>query len=285
MWFVIMVLTFGSTVVLSRLVVSPVITKLLDINQKRSEVMVGKLDKMFIKTNVNRLAILFVAGPVLLGGAVALCFPGGLRLVGLLVGVTLGFVAPSIIVKAIAGQRKNKFEEQLIDALMMLSSSLKGGLSLLQSIEVVVEEMPDPVNQEFATVLGENKMGISFEEAFNHLYDRMPLTPVHQMNTAILLARETGGNLPVIFARIVATIRENRKIKQNLETLTLQGKIQGVVMSLLPVGFGFIVTATNKNFFDVMVNSNVGRGLLAYAVVSEFIGAYLIWKISSFKDF
>ena len=181
--------------------------------------------------------------------------------------------------------RRQKFVSQLIDALMILSSSLKGGLSLIQAIEVVTEEMPEPISQEFGILLGENKMGVTLEDAFSHLYERMPSVPLHQMITAILLARETGGNLPAIFARIVSVIRENKKIKQNIDNLTLQGKIQGVVMTLLPIGFGIVVRSTNPNFFDVMIRSETGRMLLIYAFVSQCIGTFLIWQISKFKEF
>ena len=180
---------------------------------------------------------------------------------------------------------RDKFNDQLVDALMIMSSSFRGGLSLVQAMEAVVDEMPDPINKEFGIVLGENKMGVSLEEALNHLYSRMPLTAVQQMITAILLARETGGNLPVIFGRIVNNIRETKKIQQNLTTLTIQGKIQGVVMSLLPVGFAFVVYSANRRIFEHMFQSDMGRAMLMYAVVSETIGAFLIWKISTFKDF
>ena len=105
------------------------------------------------------------------------------------------------------------------------------------------------------------------------------------MITAILLARETGGNLPVIFNRIVTNIRESRKIQQNLDTLTIQGKIQGAVMTLLPIGFGFIVYSTNPQMMENMFTSQLGRSLLIYAAFSWCIGAYMVWKISTFKDF
>ena len=177
------------------------------------------------------------------------------------------------------------FENQLIDALMIMSSSFRGGLSLIQAMEAVVDEMPDPINQEFLTVLGENKMGVTLEEALNHLYYRMPSSALQQMITAILLARETGGNLPAIFTRIVTVIREHKRIKSQIDTLTIQGKIQGVVMSLLPVGFCVIILSTTPTYFSHMLSSQTGRGLLIYSLISESIGAYLIWKISSFKDF
>ena len=75
-------------------------------------------------------------------------------------------------------------------------------------------------------VLGENKMGVPLDESLNRLYRRMPSAAMQQMVTAILLARETGGNLPMIFTRIVASTRERKKIEKNLQTLTVQGKIQ-----------------------------------------------------------
>jgi tight adherence protein B len=83
----------------------------------------------------------------------------------------------------------------------------------------------------------------------------------------------------------VTVIREQKRIVSQIETLTIQGKIQGVVMSALPVMFFIIIYGTNPTFFDHMFKSDLGRGLLVYAVFSEIIGAFMIWKISSFKDF
>ena len=180
---------------------------------------------------------------------------------------------------------REKFNDQLVDALMIMSSSFRGGLSLVQALEAVVDEMPNPINKEIAIVLGENKMGVSLEEALYHLYNRQPSTAVQQMITAILLARETGGNLPVIFTRIVNNIRETKKIQQSLDTLTLQGKIQGGVMSLLPIGFGFIVYSANRRIFDHMLQSQMGKTLLVVASVLEVVGVFFIWKVSTFKDY
>lgn len=285
MLFVILVFTFWSAFVLSHLAFSPVVPRVIDFNERRSRDIADVFDSMFMRVKVNRIALIFTFGPPLLGLAGYLLFPVEIRLLGVLLGILIGFLGPSIYVKVLAKQRKAKFDMQLIDLLMLLSSSLKGGLSLIQALEVVVEEMPDPISQEFNVLLGENKMGVTLEDTFAHLYERMPSIALHQMITAILLARETGGNLPAIFSRIVTTIRENNKIRENLTNLTLQGKIQGVVMTLLPIAFMMIVTTTNKHFFDTMFKSDIGKTLLIYAVISETIGAFLIWKISTFKDF
>ncbi len=259
--------------------------KATDLNKKRAEKFANKMERILMKTDIHKMSRALLLAPF--GGAIAgyFLFPPEVRLLGIVLGSIVGFVFPSVYIKFLVKKRKDKFFNQLVDALMIMSSSFRGGLSLIQAMEAVVEEMPDPIDQEFGTVLSENKMGVSLEEAMNHLYERMPSSALQQTITAILLARETGGNLPSIFSRIVNTIREQKKIQENINTLTLQGKIQGAVMSLLPIGFGFVVYSTNPQFFRNMTETSIGRILLTYAAISEIIGAFLIWKISVFKDF
>ncbi len=281
----ILLLIFGTISVFCWVAFPPIFEKASVWNQKRSRMLDSKMDRMFIRARSSRLQAVY---PVLFFGCALsgfFLFPAEFKILGLISGAVLGLFIPNVYVRTISERRMSKFNDQLIDVLMVLSSSLRGGLSLIKAIEVVVEEMPEPVNQEFGILLGENKMGVSLEESFAHLYERMPSTALHQMITAILLARETGGNLPLIFTRIVNAIREDKKIKQNVDNLTLQGKIQGIVMSLLPIGFAAIVMTTNKNFFQQMLNTDIGRNLLTYAAISECIGAFLIWHISRFRDF
>ncbi len=253
--------------------------------QKRSQAFASKLDRIVMKSDAQRLSYLYVWMPVAFMAAGYLFMPAPLKLVGVVVGFVLGLVIPGVYIKILIKRRRDKFSQQLIDALMIMSSSFRGGLSLIQAMEAVVEEMPDPISQELGIVLNENKMGVSLEDALNHLYGRIPSSAIQQTITAILLARETGGNLPVIFSRIVNSIREHNKIQQNIDTLTLQGKIQGGVMALLPFGFAAAVYGSNPQFFDPLFTSEMGRLILVYAIFSELIGAYMIWKISTYKDF
>ena len=255
------------------------------LGEERQRKLSTRMEHLMPRQEAKKIGRVLVLAPVMMGVFFYFLFPPGLNLFGIIFGIVAGFLFPSLYIQALSARTKDKFNEQLIDALMIMSSSFRGGLSLVQAMEAVIDEMPDPINKEFGIVLGENKMGVSLEEALNHLYSRLPLSAVQQMITAILLARETGGNLPLIFTRIVTNIRETKKIQQNLTTLTIQGKIQGIVMSLLPVGFAFVVYSTNRQIFDHMLHSDTGRAMLMYAVVSEAVGAFLIWKISTFKDF
>lgn len=255
------------------------------LGEERQRKISGRMEHLMPRQEAKKIGRILVLAPIGMAAFFYFLFPQGLNLFGIIFGLVAGFLFPSIYIQALAARTRDKFNDQLVDALMIMSSSFRGGLSLVQAMEAVIDEMPDPINKEFGIVLGENKMGVSLEEALNHLYSRMTLSAVQQMITAILLARETGGNLPVIFTRIVTNIRETKKIQQNLTTLTIQGKIQGIVMSILPIGFAFVVYSTNRQIFDHMLHSDIGRTMLMYAVVSEVIGAILIWKISTFKDF
>jgi tight adherence protein B len=254
-------------------------------NSQRADKIATRMDEMFVRAKKRQTVVIYALAPFILSAAGFVLAPEPYRFVGVLAGLALGFIGPSFYIRFLAAQRKRKFYSQLIDALLMMNSGLKGGLSLLQAMEVVADEMPEPISQEFAILIGENKMGVSLELSFDRLYGRMGTPALQQFISAILLARETGGNLPVIFNRIIQTIRENRKIEQNIETLTLQGKIQGIVMSMLPVAFAVFIYMSNPHYFDVMLESEVGKNLLMLAAGLEVVGAFLIVKFSTIGDF
>jgi len=278
-------LVFCTTVLIGYSVIPLIYNRTISLSHKRAVTLSSRLDRVMSRQQISKLTQVYMIAPFALAALLYFLFPDPIRLLGVVVGGAGGFIFPAAYTKVLTSKNRAKFNNQLIDALMIMSSSFRGGLSLIQAIEAVVEEMTDPIAQEFATVLGENKMGVSLDEALNHLYNRMPSNALQQMITAILLARETGGNLPAIFSRIVGVIREYRRIQQQIDTLTIQGKIQGIVMSLLPVAFFFIVYTSNPGFFSHMFKSDLGRMMLTYAVCSEVFGALMIWKISSIKDF
>jgi len=253
-------------------------------SKDQAQAVVGRVDRYLKEEDIKKMYRLTLFGPIVMGVIGAVAFPEGRKFIGLIIGVVFGYILPRIYIGRLITERKQKFNDQLTDAIMIMSSSFRGGLSLVQAFESVVDEMPEPSKGEFGVVLGENKMGVSLDESLNRLYLRMPSPAMQQMVTAILLARETGGNLPVIFSRIVNSTRERKKIEKSLQTLTVQGKIQAFVMTGLPVFFFFTVSGSNPHFFDGMVNSPKGQQLLILCVVLWVLGALSIWKISTFKD-
>jgi tight adherence protein B len=195
----------------------------------------------------------------------------------------LGLFLPTFIINTMKAQRKQRMQSQLVDALMILSSSLKGGLSLLQAIEVLVEESNPPLSQEFGLVLRENKMGVSLEESLKRLNERVEIEEVRLLTNSILVSRETGGDLTKVLSRLSTTIRDNRKLKDTIRTLTLQGRLQGFIMSVLPFFFVTAVISFNRNHFDIMFESEEGRTLIFLAVGMQAVGLILIQRFSKAK--
>jgi tight adherence protein B len=141
--------------------------------------------------------------------------------------------------------------------------------------------MPAPISQEFGLVVRENRMGIPLEECLSRLNKRMNIDELGLIIYALLVARETGGELPKVFSRLAITIRDNRKLKESIKTLTMQGRLQGMIMSFLPIVFAFWVLSVNKHHFDIMLNSDIGRMLLVGAVVLQIVGMFLVKKFSA----
>lgn len=273
----ILILIFGSVSLTCYQLVPVVWDKFYTWRVRGVEIQRAKLKEMFLDMDPQKLFVLNVVSPALL------CVVGLMitrSLMGALIGLGLGFAIPAFIVKNLILSRKSKFSAQITDGLMILSSCLKGGLSLLQSIEALVEELPAPLSQEFGLILRENKMGIALEESFENLNKRMPSEELNLLTTAILVARETGGDITLLFDRLIGTIRAKIKINDSVKTLSMQGKIQGVVMSMLPIGFCILVVSFQPNYFDIMLSSPLGRALLVYAVISELIGMYMIKMFS-----
>lgn len=245
--------------------------------RKRVEKLTPKLDNMFLNVSMPRIILLDVLSPVILGGAGFLLTQ---NILVAMIGAVFGLALPLVVIAQMEKSRRNKFCQQLVDALMVLSGSLRAGLSLLQSFEVLVEEMPGPVGQEFSLVLRENKMGVPLEVSLANLKKRMPTEDLDLIVTAILVARETGGDLTETFSQLVFTIRERSKLLGRLKALTVQARLQGVIMGALPIGFVFVVYSFNPHFFDIMLSNETGRFLLVLAVVLEIVGAIFIRKFS-----
>lgn len=245
--------------------------------KKKFDKTVEKLDKMFVEVQREKVFPLFALSPFILGITGFILFKSFLAI---LAGIALGLILPSLIVRNLEKKRKRKFHNQLVDTLLILSNSLKSGLSFLQAIEVVVEEMPAPISQEFNLLLNENKIGIPFEDSLERLNKRMYSEELNMMVTSVLVARETGGDLNKIFERLTVTIRQKKKISQQVETLTLQARWQGMIMMALPIVFSFGVAQINPHFFDMMLKSQIGRFLLIYAVISQVIGMLMIHRFS-----
>lgn len=274
---IILILAFASVYLIAYQIIPLLTDRLHRAQAKKVSQAEKQLEEMFVVVKRERLFLYYTLSPLVLGGSLLFLFN---QLSFALIGGVLGFILPAFIIKVMGQKRKNKFQNQLVDGLMVISSSLKGGVSLLQAIEVLVEEMPPPISQEFGLILRENKIGLSLEDSLRRLNERMNLEELGLMINSVLVARETGGDLTKVFSRLSSTIRDNRKLKENIKTLTLQGRLQGIIMSALPFVFVWWVVSFNRQHFDIMLNSEQGRMLLLIAIVLQVLGIYLLRKFS-----
>ncbi len=245
--------------------------------RKRMDKITPKLDSMFLDIPLNKLLLIDVLSPVVSG---LLGFFISRNIWVASVAAVVGLALPILIIKRLEALRRQRFASQLVDGLMILSSSLKAGLSLLQSFEELAQEMPNPISQEFGLVIRQMQMGVSLEEAITKLKGRMRLDELDMVVTAMLVARETGGDLTQTFSRVIYTIQERNKLIGRVQALCVQANMQGAIMSLLPILFGVFVYKVNPGFFDVFFKDNFGRGLMAYAIISEILGIIFIRKLS-----
>lgn len=245
--------------------------------RKRLDKITPRLDRMFIDIPLGKLMLLDILIPVFCG-LMGFIFTKNFMLTLFATGA--GLIIPFLIVKRLEIIRRKKFAGQLVDTLAVLSSSLKAGLSLTQCFEVVVEEMPAPMGQEIGLVIRQMQMGVSLEEAMASLKKRLRLDDLDMVVTAMMVARESGGDLTETFGRLIFTIQERNKLISRVNALCVQGKLQGLIMCLLPIGFGLFVYRFNPHFFDVFFKDNFGRGLLTYAIASEIVGIFFIQKLS-----
>lgn len=280
MFLLIILLITGSAGLLSLALFPMVMENMEAWRIKKEKSLEGELDKLFYDKSPKQIVRLYAILPPILGMAGFILFKS---FIFVFIGVVLGLFIPNLILRMREIKRKKQFANQLLDAIMILSSSLKGGLSLMQAFEVLVEEMNAPMSQEIGLVVRENKMGVVLEESLIRLSSRMSMEELELVINSVLVARETGGDLTKVFSRLATTIRDNRKLKDSVKTLTLQGRLQGMIMSILPILFISWVLTFNREHFDIMFNNQTGRMLLFVALFLQVIGMILIRKFSQVR--
>lgn len=254
--------------------------------------MVETFDKMFMKVSA-RLCVGFIMVSMLLSVGVGLLMTAGLpyspgyhflRVVVCLVlvvgpGMPMGYNLPRFVVRNMWERRVSNFQLQMLDALSFMSNGLKSGLSLVQCMDMVREELPAPVSQEFGLVLSEQRLGVPLEDALLNLEERIGTEDVQIMVTSVNILRQSGGNLSETFDTISGTIRERRKVEGRIKTLTAQGVSQGVIIVALPFVLGTILWVMDPQLIERLWKTWMGWGMLAVMLGLQAVGAFLIRKI------
>lgn len=190
-----------------------------------------------------------------------------------------GAALPMLFVRSSKLRRRRKFTDQLGEALPVMSSSLRAGFSLLQTLDALQNEAAAPLSSELRQTLREIKYGIPTEEALKNLTRRVRCEDLDLIVTAIVIQHQVGGNLAEVLDNITHTIRERIRIKGEVRTLTAQGKISGTIVALLPVALAAFLMIVNPSYLLVLFRHPLGLALTGAAILSGVVGAVLIKKI------
>ncbi len=180
-------------------------------------------------------------------------------------------------------KRMNRFLQLLPDALDLMSRGLSAGHAFTESLHMVATEMPEPIAGEFRKTYEEQNLGLSLKLALENLVHRMPLLDLRMCITAILIQRETGGNLSELLEKVAYTIRERFRILEDLKTLTLSSRWSAVLLCALPVLLAVYMTVMNPDYMGVLWRDPRGHKLLAVASVMQVMGILMVQKIMKIK--
>ena len=215
--------------------------------------------------------------------AVALFVGGVTALILMKMDIDAGRRGKTAYAKWLNARYVRKFDEQLTDALGTMSNALRAGFSISQAFESVAESDMHPISDEFALLLQQMRVGMSFDDALASLDKRIGSDDLTLVVTAIDIARKTGGNLTEIFDSISETIRARMRIESKVRTLTAQGKLQGIIVSLMPFFLCGVMTVMKPGMMIPFLTSLNGIVCLAGASVMVLIGWLIIRKIVTIK--
>jgi len=209
---------------------------------------------------------------------------------GIFIGITCAaatFPAPKLFLKHLKKQRLAKFNEQLEDALSSMSSSLKAGFSINQALEVIADENKNPISVEFKLLVQEIRLGVPMDEALQNMVQRLDSADFELVSTAVITARQTGGELTAILDRLASVIRERMRINRRLMALTAQGRLQAYMISMMPIGLFIAMSYITPDMISQFMHATVmgfipiGITLLIACAGMLVAGFFVIKKITT----
>jgi tight adherence protein B len=190
-----------------------------------------------------------------------------------------GALAPYGYLRRKRRKRQEAFEEHFPDAIDLLARSIRAGHAFTTGVQVIAEESPAPVSDEFRQVFEEQKFGLALRDSLLGLSDRVPSVDVRMFVTSVMIQRESGGNLAENLDNLSSIIRQRFKFKRELRTQTAQGRMTGYVLALAPVVAGLGMWAINRPYMELLWTEDLGLVMLGVAVGMQIVGFFVIRRI------
>ncbi len=241
---------------------------------------VDEFDAMFEAITIER-AQTFITGMTVGGALIGFLLGNALasRIFFALFMAGMGYFIPRLFVLWRRRARLDSIDDQLVDALRLMSNGLKAGLSLQQALELAVRETKPPIADELARVVKEIHLGRLMDDALRRFAERVPLEDVRIVVDSILTLRETGGNLSETFDVVANTIVERKKVSGKIKSMTAQGMTQGFIMCLMPPGMLLLFSFIDPTYTAPLFNTVLGWVILAIITALDLMGLWLMLKL------
>ena len=236
----------------------------------------GWIEQSGTKASLSAVLLIALVCGVMVAFAAVMFLRHPLSLVG---GFLVGAGLPFIILNMKRGRRLRTFEEQFPEALDLISRALKAGHAFATGLKMVADEMPEPVGPEFRKTFDEQNFGLPLKDALENLCVRIPVLDVRFFATAVLIQRETGGNLSEILENLAHVVRERFKILRQVRVYTAHGRMTGYVLLALPAFLSIALMFINPEHMDLLFRERMGQMMLMAAVVMQTIGFLWIKQI------
>ena len=227
---------------------------------------------------ISLSALLLIAA--LLGVFFGLVVASALRMpIGWVLGFALGFALPFIVLRVKRTRRLRKFEEEFPEALDLIARALKAGHAFATGLKMVADEMGEPIGPEFRKTFDEQNFGLPLKDSLANLTTRIPLLDVRFFSTAVLIQRETGGNLSEILENLGHVVRERFKILRQVRVYTAHGRLTGYVLLGLPVFLAIALAFINPEHMQLLFRERIGHMMLFATAVMQTIGYVWIKQV------
>jgi tight adherence protein B len=234
------------------------------------------LEQTGVHTTVSAVFLIAIASAVIVGMIVTVAVRAGW---GLPVGAALGFALPFVVLNYKRGRRLRVFEEAFPEALDLIARALKAGHAFATGLKMVADEMEEPVGPEFRKTFDEQNFGLPLKDALDNLTHRVPIIDVRFFATAVLIQRETGGNLSEILENLAHVVRERFKILRQVRVYTAHGRMTGYVLLALPAVLCIALAFINPDHMNLLFRERMGQMLLLTAIVMQVIGYLWIRQV------
>jgi len=234
------------------------------------------IDQSGVKITPSAVVLISVMGALMAGLITYLLLP--LALVVVLVALAAAF-APFGFLLHRRGRRLKRFEEMFPEALDLLSRAIRAGHAFQTAMGMVADELPEPVGPEFKKTFDQQNFGLPLRDALNELSERIHLLDVRFFVTAVLIQRDTGGNLSEILDNLAHVVRERFKIQRQVRVHTAHGRFTGYVLLALPAALAVALSVINPDHMQLLFHERMGQVMLMGAIVMQSIGFVWIRKV------